>query len=535
MPQGVGVRVPLPALQFTRLSEKYSAASGGMSKTHPLAANAAKGLTGQPLSPGLFVTYIKITIMSKVVRQDIDNLNAVLHITIEASDYSPKVEEELNKYRKKAQIKGFRAGKAPMSLIKKMYGRAFMADIINHQIQEELNKYITSEQLHILGQPLASDEQDDINFEAKEHQDFTFRFDLGLAPEFEVVGVEAERVFEQSAVQIEPERVQEEIDTILSQQHRMVEVHGDFQTGDLFSLHVLELDEQGNPLENGIDTTSSILFEDTTPGIQAAIATHGVGSAFTHSPLDFEKDRDEDFVRRYLLNLSADNTQPTPKEVQVTIEKVQRKGEVEMNQEFFDSVFGPDEVHDETEMRDRIKRVLESRYEAQTDALLFRKFQETLLELNPLSLPDAFLRRWILESNENATEAQIEAEYPLFAKNLQWTLIRNKLAAQFGISVSEAEIIEGFKDQVRGYFTGYDPAMLGDDFLQNMASRLMQDEKQVNKMYEDLLIDKLHVAIKGAVTIQRVPVSEAQLKEDLDKARASAAAAQTTLAGDEEE
>lgn len=473
--------------------------------------------------------------MSKVVRQDIDNLNAVLHITIEAADYSTKLEEELQKYRKKAQLKGFRAGKAPMALIKKMYGRAFVAELVDNLLQETLSNYIQTEKLDLLGQPLSNAEQEDINFDLKELHDFNFKLDIGLAPEFEIQGLDASTVFEQQVVEVAPERIQEEIDHILKEYPSQVDAEGDLQEGDLLQFTAVELEAGDTVKEGGVQSTFSVLFQDATPALQDALKANGIGAAFVHDIYAVEKDRDEAFVRRYLLNLETEDSREIHAHFQLTLNSAKRKGSVEMNQEFFDAVFGLDEVHNEEEMHDRIRKVLESRYEGQSNALLFLKFQNYLLETNELPLPDAFLKRWILETNDKANELVIEKEYPLFVKNLQWTLVRSKLAKHYGISVTEEEIMEAFKDQVRGYFAGYSSEMLGDDFLQNMAARLMQDEKQVNKMYEDILMDKLHVAIKNTVTIQQAPVSEEAFKQLFDSASKQASAERTVLAPDDEE
>ncbi len=331
------------------------------------------------------------------------------------------------------------------------------------------------------------------------------------------------------------ERIQEEIDHILKEYPSQVDADGDLQNGDLLHFTAVELQDGDTVKADGVQAKFSMLFEDATPVLQEALKEHGLGTAFVHNIHAVEKDRDEAFVRRYLLNLDTEDSRAIHPHFELTLDSAKRKAPVEMNQEFFDAVFGPDEVHNEEEMRDRISKVLESRYDGQSNALLFLKFQNHLLETNPLPLPDAFLHRWILETNDKANELVLEKEYPIFAKNLQWTLIRSKLANSYGISVTEEEIMEAFKDQVRGYFAGYNSDMLGADFLQNMAARLMQDEKQVNKMYEDILMDKLHGAIKNSVTIQEAPISEEAFKQMFDAANKQASSERSVLTPDEEE
>ena len=150
--------------------------------------------------------------MSKVVREDVGNLSAVLTLTVGKEDYEPKLSAELNKHRKKAQLKGFRKGKTPMGFIKKMYGRAILADAINEMIQKELTKYISEEKIQILGQPLPSEDQAEYDFNINELIDYTFKFDIGFAPEFEVEGLSEDSKFERYAVDVKDELIEKDIE-----------------------------------------------------------------------------------------------------------------------------------------------------------------------------------------------------------------------------------------------------------------------------------------------------------------------------------
>ena len=122
--------------------------------------------------------------------QSVDNLNATLTINIEKADYTDKFKQELKKYAGKSQLKGFRKGKTPLAVIRKMYGQGVLAELINTTLQESINGYIDEHKLNLLGQPLPSEDQTgDMDFDPINLKDFEFKFDLGLAPEFELSGV----------------------------------------------------------------------------------------------------------------------------------------------------------------------------------------------------------------------------------------------------------------------------------------------------------------------------------------------------------
>lgn len=454
--------------------------------------------------------------MSKVVRHDIDNLNAVLEVHIEAADYAQQLDKELDTYRKKAQIKGFRAGKAPAGLIRKMFGRSLLAEMINNLVQDTLRDYIVQEKLPILGQPLGNEDQQDLNLDPNEDREYVFRFDIGLAPEFEVQGIESDQVFELPHVEIADERVDEEVEKLRARHTKPVPVEGDLEGKDLLAFSIREADADGNPREDGFETEVKVLFEDATEGIQQAVQGLAPGNTFTHDIYDVEKERDRAFVRRHLLDLEASDERELGPIFVFTYQGATRQVPAELDQEAFDTFFGPDRVHDESEMRQLIRTFLGSQYHSECETFLFLEFQKRLMDANPISLPDAFLHRWILESNENSNPQLVEEQYPKFAKNLQWTIIRGKLQAQFGLSVSENEVVEAFKDKARGYLGG-GAYQMGEDFLGKMAEYMMREQKDVDEMYEDLLMDKLHSAIRQRVQIKEVPISEADFNLKMDE------------------
>ncbi|MBK6948312.1 MAG: hypothetical protein IPH16_09830 [Haliscomenobacter sp.] len=376
--------------------------------------------------------------------------------------------------------------------------------------------------------------QEEISFDPKALKDFHFRFDIGLAPEFEVNGLDASTHFEQPVVDVTDEMVGEDVLSLRRRLGERSNPESDFQQGDLIALNAVELNDDGSVKAEGHSSSFSLLFEDATPEAQQALAGLKTGDSFPFDVYQLEKDRDEAFVRRYLLHLDPEEVKDPGRLFQLTIDKAERNALAEMNQEFFDRAFEDGEVHSEAELRERITQGIGNFYKAQSDALLFKDFQERLLELNQLPLPDDFLRRWIRISNENADEKLVEKEYPLFARNLQWTLIRNKIARQFNLQVTEDEIVEHFTNRVRGYF-GSGVASLGEEFIQNMARRLMQDEKQVEQAYDDLLTDRLHDAVRSVVTVSEKKLSLADFSELAEKARAEAQAHRHSLLPDDEE
>ncbi|MCB0586072.1 MAG: trigger factor [Phaeodactylibacter sp.] len=471
--------------------------------------------------------------MPKVVREDIDNLNAVLTVTLEKKDYEPKFNSELSKYRKQAHMKGFRKGKTPVSVLKKMYGKSVLADVINEMLQKELYDYLNNEDMKILGQPLPADDQPPIDFELRELHDYTFKFDLGLAPEFEVEGVSPESTFGKIEVEVTDEMIDEELDAARKRHGERQFVEDEIRENDMVKLLAKELDGV-EVKEDGVESEFSLLASAISDeNAKKQLLNGKKGDTFRFDLFELEEDKDEAYVRKYFLNLSDDDEREVGREYEVTVEEVSRIVPAELNQEFFDKFFGEGKVSSEEEAREQIREQIEKFYNGQSEALLFRDIQDKLMEINELPLPEDFLKRWMKATNEKLTDEVIEKEYGAFSKNLQWSLIRSKLVKRFDIQVGKEEVLETLKNRVRSYFGGVAPGM--EHIIDSTAARLMEDEKQVEQAYDEVLSDKLYEAIADEVNVEVNKASLEEFEAEVAKAREASAAAQGYPSGEEEE
>jgi trigger factor len=461
--------------------------------------------------------------MSKVVRVDKENLSAELTMTITKDDYVPKLDSELRAYRKKAHMKGFRKGKMPMGVIRKMYGQSLLAEVINDTLQKTLTKYLTDENIEILGQPIPSDDQKELNFDISELQDFEFKFDIGLAPEFEMKGLSADTSFDRYAVEVPASMLDKEIEQARTKFGERESVDTVIEDNDVVTFNAEELDGD-SVKENGWASTFSVLVNRIgVESVKEEILKKKKGDKIRFNVYTLEKDAKPETVKKYMLNIT-DNDEGVEigEEFEGTIQEVQRIMPAELNEEFFNKAFGEGNVKSIEEARSKFEEEITKYYDKQSESLLFRDLQDFLLEQNDMEIPNAFLKRWIKSSNEQATEEVIENEYGNFAKNLQWSLIKGKIVQQFDLSVTEEEIFESFKDRVRGYFQGY-----GDELIVlNTANRLMEDKKQVDQLYQELMSDKLFEAVREVVTVNDKKISAEDFDVVIRKAHDEVKAAQ---------
>ncbi len=454
--------------------------------------------------------------MSKVVREDVGSLSAVLTLTVTKGDYEPKLSAELNKHRKKAQLKGFRKGKTPMGFIKKMYGRAILADAINEMIQKELTKYIADEKIQILGQPLPSGDQEEFDFNINNLIDYTFKFDIGFAPEFEVEGLSDESKFDRYAVEVNDELIEKDIETAQKRFGERNSVDENIEENDVLTFNAEELDGDKVKEKGWASTFDILVSQIEDEEIKKQLIGKKKGTKVRFNIFKLEKNGTEESVRKYLLKVEENDADVEIGEnFEAVVDEIKRVVPAELNQEFFDKYVGEGKAKSIEEVKAKVEADIVKYYDRQSESLLFRDFQDFLIEKNKLDLPGAFLKKWLVASSEQNTADVVENEYDNFAKNLQWSLIKGKIAKKYDLKVEEEEVFEGFKNRVRNYYQGF-----GDELvILNTANRLMQDEKQVDQVYQELMSDKLFEAVREVVTINDKKISSDDFDEVITKAR----------------
>jgi trigger factor len=469
--------------------------------------------------------------MSKVVQEEIDNLNAVLTVTVEKGDYEPKLKAELNKFRQKAQIKGFRKGKTPDSVVRKLYGKGIFSEIVYEFLQKELNDYLYNGKIDILGQPIPSLDQPEINFDLNQTQDYTFKFDLGLAPVFEVQGLDASSIYKKFDPIIPASNIDTEMEMLRRRTGERTFSEDVILAGDLLKLEAVELEGESIK-EDGHTHTFSLLVDSINDELRPTVLIAKVGESFRADVFTLEKDRDERFVRKYMLGV--EDSQEVGNRFELKVIEASRVDLPEMDQAFFDQAFGEDIVHSDEEARETIQKGMKYEMEAQADALVFRDMQTNLIEKNQLALPDAFLKRWLMASNENLSPDSVEVGYGPFAENLRWSMIRGKIIREHKLDVTQDEIKGFFKDRFRSYLGG---AAFNDDVLDSVAERMMGEEKQVNEAYENLMFERLSKVMFSVVTIEKEPIELEAFQEVIRKVEQEARASRAQgvdLTGEEE-
>jgi trigger factor len=442
-----------------------------------------------------------------IEKEQIDDLNAVVHITIEKDDYEPRVEKVLKDYRKKINMPGFRPGRVPAGLVKKMYGKTILAEEINKLISENLSKYISENELNILGEPLPSEKQQPIDFDLDEQ--FKFSFDLALTPEIEIKLSKKEKL-PYYQIEITDDMIEGQKKNITGR-FGTTEKRDEAGEESLLKGDFVQLDQNDEEMQDGIkaeDAVMSISIIKTDKEKKKIVGTK-VGDEIIFEP---KKAFPNDTEISYLLKISKEEAAEVNGKFKFKVKEITEYTDPELNQELFDKIFGPGKVTNEEEFTAQLRKDLENTFSMESDYKFSIDAKEKLLNNIEMKLPEEFLKRWLKANNQNREEQplsdeQIENEMPRFFKDLKWQIIRNQLIKENDLKIEQQDVLDFAKKSARLQFVQYGLNNIPDEYLENYATDMLKDEEQQRRMADGAINDKVMNFIKETVKIDTKVVS----------------------------
>lgn len=412
-----------------------------------------------------------------ITRENIDALNAVVKVEIAKEDYNDKVEKILTDYRKTANIPGFRKGKVPMGMVKKQYGTAVLVDEVNKLLQEALNKYLTEEKLDVLGQPLPK-QQEEIDWTAEE---FSFEFELGLAPKFDVT-LESKEPITHYTIIADDKMIDGQVDRIQKQYGKLVsqaEVNEDSEIQGTFT----------NEEENIDNKVSITLDKFKDAGAKKQFLGAKVGDVITLKTKGLYED-DHELI--HALKIDHDKADGLDIEVNYTISEINKRELAELDQELFDKLFGKDTVKSVTEMKDKIKEDAEKQFVQQADQKLFNDITEHLVENTKFDLPEAFLQKWMQTAGEKELDStQAKEEYDKSEKSLRYQLIEGKLMQDNDLKVDFEDVRESARGMIRAQMAQFGNTNPTDEEIDGIVSRVLSNQDEIRRISEQVANAKL--------------------------------------------
>lgn len=436
-----------------------------------------------------------------VTQNNIDAVNATLLVTVGNADYAEKVNKAIKEFCKKANMPGFRKGCVPAGLVRKMYGKGMLADEVNKLVSESLYNYIKDNNLNILGEPLPTE-----GFAApslEEGEDFTFSFDIALAPQ---VNVSWNGSIPYYTIDVDQTLVDKQVAAYRGRYGKYVQADA-VEEKDVIKGELVELNADGSVKEDGVKVENAMLSPNYMKDKDEQAKVLGVAkeASFVFNPA-------KAFVNEAeiasLLQIKSEEAKEFTADCQFTVKEITRFAEAEMNQEFFDASFGKDTVKTEEEFYAKIKEGLQEQFVADSDIKFVIDAREFALnQLKDVQFADATLKRWLKLNNEKMTDEEIANEYPKMIEDLKWQMVKDGLAKENNVKIEKEDVEAVAKRAAKAQFAQYGMLNVPEDVLDSYVKEMLNDENGARNAVERANENKVIAIIKEKVSIENKTVS----------------------------
>ena len=434
-----------------------------------------------------------------IVKNQPDALNYQLTIEIAAADYAEPLRKRLNEYKRKADIKGFRKGMAPIGLIQRLYGDQALYESVNGLVGEQLDNFIRDEKIRIVGEPLPSEDQPQLEWKAG--NDFTFKFDLAQTPEmtFEV-GKEDKIPYYDINITADQKKAARE---------QLLQQYGSLQEGKKAGENdyiIADIENEGHKAE-GVYVSIANVAQDLRPafvGVKAGDKLNvNVNEAFPN-----ETDR------AAMLKVDKTRLAELNPEFTFTVVNVKTYVAAEENQETYDKIFGEGTVTTPEQFEEKLIERIKASHEQDANYRFGADVRKYFVEKANLELPEAFLKRWLIYANDGKfTSEQVEKEFPGFIEDFKWQLVRGYIMQKFGLKVSQEDIQAAAESYVSYQYAMYGMAGIPQDIIRSSAQNMMQDENQYRRLEEQCEDNKAIAKVREEVTLQTKKISQDKFRE----------------------
>ena len=444
-----------------------------------------------------------------ITKDLVDNLNAVVTIKIEELDYQDKVETVLKDYKKTASIKGFRPGKVPMGMMKKMYYKSVLVEEINRLVSENLMNFIRNENIQILGEPMPH--EGDITIpDFDNDKEYEFKFDLGITPEFKTDVTEKDKV-PFYTIKVEDKVVEEQLGEVAG---RFGELKPVDQAGneEMIKGNLTELKEGGLVVEE-ISMSLDMMKDDKQKKL---FKGKKVGDKVS---FDVKKAYPNDTEISALLKVEKETLADISGDFELDIKEVLKFQKHEVNQELFDKAYGKDVIKTEEEFRNKLSEELKMNYERESNYKFALDAKDYFIKRAKIELPVEFLKRWIVAGNEKITAESIDEDFNGYEEEFRWQLVKNQIVKAYEISVSEEELFEYTTILSRNQFYQYGLYNVPEEQIESYAKEQLEKPEEARRLREQKFDDKIIAFIKDTVKLDKKGITLDKFRKLVEAAK----------------
>lgn len=444
-----------------------------------------------------------------------DAVSMRLTVSVEENDYKAKVNDELKRIGRTHQIPGFRKGHISIADLQRRFGRQVTSDVINQVVFDAVLKYIEDNKLNVLGAPLPVEVKE---LDLKNNKEFTFEYDLAIAPELNVT---VDNSVELPYYEIEVS------DSMIDEQDQAfrkrfgAQVSGEeFEADALVKGSIVELNEDGSVKEgeDAIKVEGGIVAPMYFAGKEEADKFNGakVGDKVVFNPRNAAGSNETELSS--MLNIDKERAASVQGNFEFTISEIIVVRPAELGEEFYANVFGKGKVNDEAEYRNAIKELIAKELSGNSQMIFRFAARKNFMEkYGDMQLPDTLLKRWLISRNEELTEENIDARYENISTDLKWQLVKEQVAQKLEIKIEEADILNFAKGLAAQQFAQYGMHNVDEETIERYAKSIMEDKNYRNNLIEQVGDVKLFDSLAAAVTLKKEVVSLDQFKEIASK------------------
>ncbi len=434
--------------------------------------------------------------------------DGLIKIKLTESDYQPKVEEKVRDYSRKANIKGFRQGKVPSGVIKKMFGKSILVEQVNQLISHSVSNYIKDNKLRILGDPIPnSDKARTIDWDNQ--KDFEFEFQVGMVDDFQY-DLSSKVKIKSYSIEVDEKVIEETLGDLKQRFGKVSYPEVSEATDNLFG-EIVGID---GVLRSEEEKKSSYISVEK---VEKKEQKKFVGlKKEDEVEFDITKIFTDERLTAQAINVPIEEAKTAIGKYTIKITTISRTEPAEINVELFDKVFGKEVVKNEEEFIVKIKETISENYKRETDHLLDHEIQHHFVDHTRIDMPDNFLKLWLKATSEGkVTDDILEKEFKQYKESLKWDLVKNKIAEDLKITVEAAEVKNKAKEMILQQFGGQAFAEQLGDKMDGIADNYLsdQDGKNFMNLYNQLRSEKIMKTIRETITVTEKKVNLEEFKK----------------------
>jgi len=447
--------------------------------------------------------------------ENVDKVSALLTVSIEKSDYEEKVKKALKDYSHKASLPGFRQGKVPTSLLQKRFGTEIKAEEINKILSNEVNKYIRENKVNMLAEPMPNEEKTPkTDFETQD--DFTFAFDIALAPEFDATLSKKDKLTYYD-IKVDDALVDSQVKTFQNRAGQHVKAN-DYAPGDMVKGLLTEIGKDGSTLEAGINVEDAVMLPEYMKDEAEKAKFQGLklGDVITFNPAKAYANSATELAS--LLHISKEEAEAVTSDFSFQVSEIMRFQPAELSQELYDQMLGKGVVKSEEEFRQFIHDDIKKNFQSDAEYQFTQVLREYLLgRIGKVEFPEALLKRYMKMRNEDKGEQYVEDNFEKSLPELLWHLAKEQICDQFDIKVQHEDVLETAKVFTRIQFAQYGMINLPEESITSYAAEMLKDQRQAEGLVERTVENKVAAKAKEVVTVKTKEVSIDEFRKLTEK------------------